>query len=309
MHLSQGSLLREDSTYGVGLEKMVQYNLPLPARSPAWLRRSLKGLEQRLGSDHKTGVIYGVVNWIVCVPSLVSYAHIVFPQAEFRPFLPMVVKIYFLSSAVMQVVMTVLSDVEFSIGQIQDVGLIFLAGMVRNLVAWGKEAGLSGEELITTSIWQSAISTCFVGISLILIGKMKLIQYVTGDPRVNLVFWVSGFPCFFSFIFPNVCFTFITNKFGITFSSHTYLVYFPLSPRSFFRGSDASSASGGWLLGLHWLLLFGRRLGHWQRQRGQRSQHLVAAVGPQPGVEDELVGRHGPGHDLRTLQGDQEFVG
>jgi len=123
-------------------------------------------------------VIYGVVNWIVCVPSLVSYAHIVFPQAVFRPYLPMVVKVYFLSSAVMQVVMTLLSDVEFSIGQIQDVGLIFLAGMVRNLVSWGKEAGLTPEELITTSIWQSAISTCFVGISLIVIGKMKLIQYV-----------------------------------------------------------------------------------------------------------------------------------
>ena len=74
--------------------------------------------------------------------------------------------------------MTLLSDVEFSIGQIQDVGLIFLAGMVRNLVSWGKEAGLTPEELITTSIWQSAISTCFVGISLIVIGKMKLIQYV-----------------------------------------------------------------------------------------------------------------------------------
>jgi len=180
MHLSQGSLLREDSTFGLGLgveKKLVQCNLSPPARSP-WFRRSLKSWQQRLGTDHQTGVIYGVVNWIVCVPSLVSYAHIVFPQAVFRPYLPMVVKVYFLSSAVMQVVMTLLSDVEFSIGQIQDVGLIFLAGMVRNLVSWGKEAGLTPEELITTSIWQSAISPCFVGISLIVIGKMKLIQYV-----------------------------------------------------------------------------------------------------------------------------------
>lgn len=48
--------------------------------------------------------------------------------------------------------------------------------MVRNIVAWG--TSLSPEELIATSIWQSAISTFFVGIALIIIGKMKLIQYV-----------------------------------------------------------------------------------------------------------------------------------
>lgn len=180
MHLSQGSLLRED-TLGGEVSSIVAkepYEQLLPDRATPWFRRSFKSFGNSLGEDHQTGVIYGVVNWIVCVPSLVSYAHIVFPQAVFRPYLPMVVKIYFLSSAVMQVVMTVLSDVEFSIGQIQDVGLIFLAGMVRNLVSWGKEDGLSPEELITTSIWQSAISTCFVGMSLIVIGKLKLIQYV-----------------------------------------------------------------------------------------------------------------------------------
>ena len=180
MQLSQGSLLREDSTYGVTRaekNQLIQSHLPLQfERSPVWFRRFCKSFEKSLGQDHKTGVIYGVVNWIVCVPSLVSYAHIVFPQPVFRPYLPMVVKIYFLSSAVMQVAMTVLSDVEFSIGQIQDVGLIFLAGMVRNIVAWG--TSLSPEELIATSIWQSAISTFFVGIALIIIGKMKLIQYV-----------------------------------------------------------------------------------------------------------------------------------
>lgn len=110
MQLSQGSLLREDSTYGVTRaekNQLIQSHLPLQfERSPVWFRRFCKSFEKSLGQDHKTGVIYGVVNWIVCVPSLVSYAHIVFPQPVFRPYLPMVVKIYFLSSAVMQVAMT-----------------------------------------------------------------------------------------------------------------------------------------------------------------------------------------------------------
>jgi len=56
MHLSQGSLLREDSTFGLGLgveKKLVQCNLSPPARSP-WFRRSLKSWQQRLGTDHQT---------------------------------------------------------------------------------------------------------------------------------------------------------------------------------------------------------------------------------------------------------------
>lgn len=72
----------------------------------------------------------------------------------------------------MQVVMTLLSDVEFSIGQIQDVGLIFLAGMVRNLVAF---SSLEPLELMATSIWQCATSTFFVGLALISIGRLGLL--------------------------------------------------------------------------------------------------------------------------------------
>lgn len=166
---------------GVFPEKAaVKYSFPLPEGSPLWLRRSFRWFQGAMGEDHKTGIIYGMVNWIVCVPSLVSYAHIVFPQPVFRPFLPMVVKAYFLSSAVMQVVMTFLSDVEFSIGQIQDVGLIFLAGMVRTIVKWGmnEEDPLTAEELIATSVYQCAGSTLVVGLALIIIGRLQLIQYV-----------------------------------------------------------------------------------------------------------------------------------
>ncbi|CAE7804459.1 unnamed protein product [Symbiodinium sp. CCMP2456] len=72
---------------------------------------NLRRFMDYLGQDHLTGVLYGLVNLIVCVPSLVSYAHIVFPQAEFLQFMPAIVKIYFLSSAVMQLAMTLLSSI------------------------------------------------------------------------------------------------------------------------------------------------------------------------------------------------------
>eukprot|EP00439_Symbiodinium_sp_Y106_P057381 s1018_g8.t1 len=120
---------------------------------------NLRRFMDYLGQDHLTGVLYGLVNLIVCVPSLVSYAHIVFPQAEFLQYMPAIVKIYFLSSAVMQLAMTLLSSIVFSIGQIQDVGLIFLAGMVRNIVHWGRLSSLSPAVLVTTGLWQCLSSS------------------------------------------------------------------------------------------------------------------------------------------------------
>mmetsp|Transcript_46327 Transcript_46327/g.108549 ORF Transcript_46327/g.108549 Transcript_46327/m.108549 type:complete len:824 (-) Transcript_46327:54-2525(-) len=141
---------------------------------PPTLRRFLS----YLGQDHVSGCVYGMVNLVICVPSLVSYAHIVFPQREFVQFMPSIVKIYFLSSAVMQVVMTLLSSILFSIGQIQDVGLIFLAGMVRNIVFWGRKDGLSPEKLVGTGLWQCLSSTVIVGLALICVGKCKVSQYV-----------------------------------------------------------------------------------------------------------------------------------
>lgn len=135
-------------------------------------------LWQSFGEDHVQGLVYGLVNFIVCVPALVSYAHIVFSQAEFQDAMPSLVKLYFLSSAVMQMAMSLRSSITFCIGQVQDVGLIFLAGMVRNIVAWGHEEGLTTEAILATSLWQCATSTFVVGVCLIVIGKLRWSQYV-----------------------------------------------------------------------------------------------------------------------------------
>jgi len=118
------------------------------------------------------------VNWVVCIPSLVSYAHIVFSQPEFKPVMSDLVKIYFLSSAVIQFVFVWRSSIVFAVGQIQDVGLIFLAAMVRNLVQWSRAADVSMPELVATALWQCLTSTLIVGVSLILIGRLRLSQYV-----------------------------------------------------------------------------------------------------------------------------------
>jgi SulP family sulfate permease len=92
--------------------------------------------------------------------------------------MPLLVKLYFFSSGVHQVMFLALSTLPFAIGQIQDVGLIFLAGMVRNLMKWAEEDGWTEEELIATALWQCAVSTCMVGLCIVLVGRLQLGTYV-----------------------------------------------------------------------------------------------------------------------------------
>ena len=50
-----------------------------------------------------------MVNFVVCIPALVSYAHVVFPSAEFGDDLPALTKLFIFSSAIIQAVFTWMS--------------------------------------------------------------------------------------------------------------------------------------------------------------------------------------------------------
>lgn len=174
--LLHDGLLRESNIAGFDEKWRENSITPLPV---ARVNTTFKVRFSRfMGEDHFVGFLYGVVNLIVCVPSLVSYAHIVFTQPEFAVFMPYLVKLYFLSSSVMQAAMTWRSSIVFSIGQVQDVGLIFLAGMVRNIVAWARHDNMTSQEVLATSLWQCCTSTVVVGIFLVLVGRLQVSQYV-----------------------------------------------------------------------------------------------------------------------------------
>merc|ERR1719414_2098955 len=74
--------------------------------------------------------------------------------------------------------MVVRSSIVFSVGQVQDVGLIFLAGMVRTIVAWSGDERMGPREVLATCLWQCATSTLVVGLSLVVVGRLRLSQYV-----------------------------------------------------------------------------------------------------------------------------------
>ncbi len=72
---------------------------------------------------------------MACVPVNVAFMHIIFPQSElFGPYYPMLLKVIMLSSCLHQFVFSCMSSLPFSIGQVQDVGLIFLAAIVRSII-------------------------------------------------------------------------------------------------------------------------------------------------------------------------------
>ncbi|GMF50883.1 unnamed protein product [Phytophthora fragariaefolia] len=68
-------------------------------------------------------LLYGVVNSIRAIPTMYGYAVIIFSHPTFGAFMPALSKLVIFSSAVHQLMFTLLSSLPFAIGQVQDAGL------------------------------------------------------------------------------------------------------------------------------------------------------------------------------------------
>eukprot|EP00397_Hematodinium_sp_SG-2012_P008997 GEMP01009069.1.p1 GENE.GEMP01009069.1~~GEMP01009069.1.p1 ORF type:complete len:786 (+),score=112.06 GEMP01009069.1:54-2411(+) len=137
------------------------------------------GVQQKFGRGKLHGAIYGAVGLVVLIPTMVSYAHIIFNSpTEFEHFMPMIIKMLFLSSALHQLVFSMRSEMAFAVGQIQDVGLIFLSAIVRDILKSGRAKGLQPEEIVATSLWVCGVATTIVGLLVFCVGKAKLTDYV-----------------------------------------------------------------------------------------------------------------------------------
>lgn len=76
-------------------------------------------------SAHATGqqltkaVVFGAINATAGIPALVAYAAIVFKHPVYEPYLDLLCKLFFLSSAVHQAVFCLMSALPFAMGQVQ----------------------------------------------------------------------------------------------------------------------------------------------------------------------------------------------
>jgi SulP family sulfate permease len=134
------------------------------------------------GQDRSTelsrALVFGLINSVATIPALVAYAAIVFKDPIYAPYLDQLCKFFFLSSAVHQAVFCVLSSLPFAVGQVQDVGLIFLSAMATSVAAICWEAGRDAATALGTSLLTMSVATFFTGACTLLVARYKLGQLV-----------------------------------------------------------------------------------------------------------------------------------
>eukprot|EP00039_Didymoeca_costata_P003399 m.67402 g.67402 ORF g.67402 m.67402 type:complete len:1011 (+) comp11886_c0_seq2:196-3228(+) len=131
-------------------------------------------------NDFYIAVLFGFLNSIVLIPTLVAYAQIVFRDDFYGPYRPVLTKLLLASSILHQIVFTSLSSMRFAVGQVDDAAIIFLSRMATIIADILKDDCEPEEVLATTLVWLS-IATTALGISLWITGRLRLagmVQYI-----------------------------------------------------------------------------------------------------------------------------------
>jgi hypothetical protein len=82
------------------------------------------------------------------------------------------VKLVFLSSGVHQLIFSIKSTLPFAVGQVQDVGLIFLSAMATSIVETCSKAGKDSATTLGTVLLTLLLTTFLVGVLIILTGDI-----------------------------------------------------------------------------------------------------------------------------------------
>eukprot|EP00037_Helgoeca_nana_P017787 m.169060 g.169060 ORF g.169060 m.169060 type:complete len:1024 (-) comp24150_c0_seq1:110-3181(-) len=169
---------------------------PSTGRKPSPRRR--RGCPNWMGITFLKAVLFGIINGVVILPVMVGFAHIIFRDPFFTPYISSLTKLVLFSAAVHQFGFTCTSSLPFAIGQVQDAGLIFLSSMATSIVAICKSRQASDEETLATVLCWLAISTSSLGVALIITGKLRLaalVQYLP-LPVIGGYLAFIGFYCF-----------------------------------------------------------------------------------------------------------------
>ena len=132
---------------------------------------SVVGAAATNSSSIVSSIVLGVVNFVVCTPTLVSYAAIVFRAHVFHHQMTKLTKLFFLSSALHQLAMSLLSKLPFAVGQVQDVGLIILSQIAGNVAKRNPD---SPAVATATALVACTLATFLVGVGLFFVGRYRL---------------------------------------------------------------------------------------------------------------------------------------
>ena len=124
------------------------------------------------------GIMYGLINAAVVLPVMMSFGTIIYHDEAFSPYLPTLIKLTLVSSVVHQLCFSYWSSLPYSIGQVQDAGLIFLSAMSTMISTYTKDRGYDDEHMLATATIGLSLCTAVLGIGLMIIGKARLASYV-----------------------------------------------------------------------------------------------------------------------------------
>ncbi|PSC75492.1 Sulfate Permease Family [Micractinium conductrix] len=120
-------------------------------------------------------ITFGLINTAAGVPALIAFCAVVFKHPLYHSQVEPLCKLFFLASALHQAVVCLRSSIPNAVGQVQDVGLIFLSSMATSIATLvpDEPAAALGTALLTM-----AASTLLVGMGLIAVAKFKLASAV-----------------------------------------------------------------------------------------------------------------------------------
>lgn len=146
-------------------------------------------------TPHSASILYGIINTVIVLPVLMSFGSIIYHDDFFKPYMPVLVRITVISGIVHQLSFSTFSTLPFSVGQVQDAGLLFLSTMASNIVKYCKNDGRNDEEILATTLIGLSLFTAILGLSLVLIGRLRLASYVEYLPTPV----VGGYLAFIGF--------------------------------------------------------------------------------------------------------------
>jgi MFS superfamily sulfate permease-like transporter len=123
-------------------------------------------------------VMYGLINAVIVLPVLMSFGSIIYRDEAFVPYTPVLVKLTVVSGMVHQICFSTFSSLPFAVGQVQDAGLIFLSSMARDIVEYCRKQGHDDETMLATVTVGLGLATFLLGFGLVLVGRLRLAQYV-----------------------------------------------------------------------------------------------------------------------------------
>lgn len=123
---------------------------------------------------------YGAIQAVLSIPVLYGYAAIIFSHPVYHDYMPSLAKLMLVSCVVHGLSFCLGSSMKFAIGQVQDVGLIFLSKIATDIA--NRMEGEDPSRIVATALTVIALGTAVLGLLLVIIGKAKLANMVSYLP-------------------------------------------------------------------------------------------------------------------------------